>query len=54
MGGKLALGAVSVSAFVVIIVVHYQQTRDRKSMHEGVIRDMQSREQKRIAKTETR
>jgi len=39
ISGKGVLVIMSIGAAGVVYIVHYQQVRDKKEMHKGVIRD---------------
>jgi len=49
-GGKVALFAVSAAAMGIVYLVHYQQERDKREMHKGVIKDKERLEMKRQQK----
>nr|CAI5842595.1 unnamed protein product [Callosobruchus analis] len=44
---KICLGAACIFSASIIGYVHLRQQRDREAMHEGVIRDIQSRQRKK-------
>lgn len=48
--GKVVLGTVTLAAMATVAFVHYQQDRDRKELHKGVIRDKERREMNSIKK----
>lgn len=51
-GPKRFLAGMIVSSLVVIYAVHYQQSRDRREMHKGVIKDRERVEAKKALKRE--
>jgi len=50
MRGALALASVSGAVLAVVAVVHYQQERDKREMHKGVIKDKERLAIKRLQK----
>ncbi|XP_053696460.1 protein PET117 homolog, mitochondrial [Sabethes cyaneus] len=48
---KIVLLGASVSSLGIIGYVHYRQNYDRAKLHEGVIRDVQRQQQRKIENT---
>lgn len=48
LASKITLAVTSAGAASVIYYVHYRQVEDRQQLHQGIVRDLERQQQKKI------